>query len=270
LKRYLKKYQIRYYVNCYFMIIIKNEKEIGAMRRGGKILAEIMREIGKMVVPGKNTLELDKLAEKLVFDNGGKPAFKGFGGKNNPYPATLCVSFNDEIVHGIPNEKRIIKKGDIIKIDMGMEYEGMITDMARTFEVGSVSFVAHKLVKTTKEALDEGIKKIKDNARLNEYSQTVESYVRSCGFSAVRDLVGHGVGKKLHEDPQIPNYVWGGKDIILKEGMTLALEPMINEGTFSIKLLPNRWTYAAEDGKLSAHFEDTVLVRKNGCEILTR
>lgn len=252
------------------MIIIKTEKEIAAMRRGGKILAGIMNEIGRAIVPGKNTLELDKLAEKLVFNNGGYPAFKGQGEKKNPYPAVICVSINNEIVHGLPSDKRIIREGDIVKIDIGLKYENMITDMARTYEIGAVTPAAHKLVKATREALNESIKKIKAGARLSEYSQAVESYVRSFGFSVIRDLVGHGVGRELHEDPQVPNYKSSGKDIILKEGMTLALEPMINEGTDKIKILPDDWTFATRDGKLSAHFEDTVLVKKGGCEVLTR
>ncbi len=252
------------------MIIIKTEKEIEAMRRGGKILVGIMEKIERKIVSGISTLELDKLAEKLVFDNGGRPAFKRQGGKNNPYPATICVSINDEVVHGIPNEKIIIKEGDLVKIDIGMEFKGLITDMARTFEIGTVSEEAHKLVKVTKESLNQGISKIRAGAKLSEYSKIVENYVRSFGFSVVRDLVGHGVGRELHEDPQIPNYYWEAKDVILKEGMTLALEPMINQGTYKIKLESDGWTYITEDGKLSAHFEDTVLVRKGGCEILTR
>lgn len=252
------------------MIIIKTQKEIESMRRGGKILAGIMEEIERNIISGKNTLELDKLAEKLVFDNKGESAFKGQGEKNNPYPAVICVSLNNEVVHGLPSENKIIKEGDIVKIDIGMKYEGLITDMARTFEIGSVNPKAHKLVRATKEALDEGIKKIKAGAKLSEYSETVESYVYAFGFSVIRDLVGHGVGKNLHEDPQIPNYHWNAKDVILKEGMTLALEPMINEGIHKIKLGADGWTYVTEDGKLSAHFEDTVLVKKGGCEILTR
>jgi methionyl aminopeptidase len=252
------------------MIIIKNDKEIEAMRRGGKILAEIMSEIGKEIAPGKNTLQLDQLAERLVFDNGGEPAFKGQGEKNNPYPFTICSSINDEVVHGLPNRETIICEGDIVKIDIGMKRENLITDMTRTFEVGTVSPEAHKLVRATKEALDAGIGKIKAGAKLSEYSSTVESYAHSRGFSVVHELVGHGVGRILHEDPQIPNYKWNMKDVILKEGMTLALEPMINEKKREIKLADDGWTYVTQDGGLSAQFEDTVVVRKGGCEILTR
>ncbi len=252
------------------MILIKNAQEIEAMRRSGKILSSIMHEVGKKIAPGVNTLELDKLASELVFSNGGRAVFKGYGEKNNPYPASICASLNSEIVHGIPSAEKIIKVGDLVKIDMGIEIDGLITDMARTFEVGAVTSVARCLMDATREALNEGIGKIKAGARLSEYSRAVEDYVKVRGFSVVRDLVGHGVGRELHEDPQIPNYVWKQKDIILQEGMTLALEPMINEGTHYIKILADQWTYATKDGKLSAHFEDTVVVRKGGCEILTR
>lgn len=252
------------------MTVIKTEKEIVAMRRGGKILAAIMVEVGKKIAPGVNTLELDKLARELVFSNGARAAFLGYGEKNNPYPAAICASLNSEIVHGIPSAEKIIKKGDIVKIDMGIEIDGLITDMARTFEVGAVPPMAHQLVNATREALDEGIKKIQAGAKLSDYARAVEDYVKAHGFSVVRDLVGHGVGKQLHEDPQIPNYICKGNDVVLQAGMTLALEPMINEGTHYIKILPDGWTYATKDKKLSAHFEDTVLVKKGGCEILTR
>ena len=252
------------------MIIIKTEKEIDSMRRSGKVLASIMEEVGRKIAPGVSTLELDKLVRELVFRNGGSAAFLGYGAKSNPYPAAICASINSEIVHGIPSAEKIIKTGDIVKIDMGIEIEGMITDMARTFEVGAVPEVAHQLVKVTHEALNEGITQIKAGAKMLEYSAAVEGYAKAHGFSVIRDLVGHGVGRELHEDPQIPNYLWKRKDVILKEGMTLALEPMINVGTHYIKILADGWTYATKDGKLSAHFEDTVLVKKDGCEILTR
>lgn len=252
------------------MIIIKSQNEIDSMRRGGKILAEVMAEVGKNIAPGINTKSLDELAERLIFSSGGTPAFKGYGEADNPFPATLCISLNNEIVHGIPSADRIIQEGDLVKIDVGMKFEGMITDMARTFEVGAVSARSHELARTTREALNEGIKKIKAGAKMSEYSEAVEGYAKSRGFSVIRDLVGHGVGKELHEDPQIPNYRFRGQDLVWKEGMTIALEPMVNEGTHYIKILEDGWTFATKDKKLSAHFEDTVLVRKSGCEILTR
>ncbi|MFZ2225842.1 MAG: type I methionyl aminopeptidase [Candidatus Moraniibacteriota bacterium] len=252
------------------MIIIKSEKEIALMREGGKILAGIMNQLGESIFPGQNTGAINKLARELVFSYGGIPIFEGYGDKKRPYPATVCTSINSEIVHGIPDEKRIICPGDLVKLDIGMKYRGMITDMARTYGAGNISVEAQKLVDATRECLDEGIKTIKAGAKMSDFSRAVEKYVRARGFSVVRELVGHGVGRELHEDPCIPNYVTNSREIILQEGMTLALEPMINTGTHYIKLMSDGWTYATKDGKLSAHFEDTVSVTKNGAEILTR
>ncbi len=252
------------------MIIIKSKKEIEAMREGGIILAEIMNRLGEMVVPGNNTEEINKLAKKLVFDMNGVPVFEGYGDPKNPYPAAVCVSINEEIVHGIPSSARIIKNGDIVKLDIGMKYENLITDMARTFPAGEISADVQKLLNATKESLNEGIKIIKAGVKLSDYSRTIEHYVKLQGFSVVRELVGHGVGKKLHEDPYIPNFDMHGKEVILQAGMALALEPMVNAGTRYIKLLKDGWTYVTKDGKLSAHFEDTILVTENGAEILTR
>ncbi|MCX6761634.1 MAG: type I methionyl aminopeptidase [Candidatus Moranbacteria bacterium] len=252
------------------MIIIKSKKEIELMREGGQLLGQIMERLGEIIVPGQNTLEINKLARKLVFDMGGTPIFEGYGEPKNPYPAAVCASLNNEIVHGIPNKDRIIREGDLVKIDIGMKYKGMITDMARTFPAGKISSEAQKLLDTTKRCLDEGIKTIQVGAKLSDYGKAVESCAKAQGFSVVRDLVGHGVGKELHEDPQIPNYASGMREIILQEGMTLALEPMINAGTHYVKVLQDGWTYATKDGKLSAHFEDTVVVTKSGVEILTR
>lgn len=254
------------------MITIKTQKEIAVMREGGKILANIMEKLEKEIAPGKSTGELDKLAEELVFLVGGKPAFKEYGDPKNPYPATICASLNGEVVHGIPSENIILKKGDIVKIDVGLEYKGMITDMARTYPVGKISRRAERILEATKKSLEAGISRLKAGADLQDYSRAVQSYVESEGFSPVHDLVGHGVGRELHEDPIILNYILKNNQerIILKEGMTLALEPMINEGTFEIKLAKDGWTYLTADGKLSAHFEDTVVITEEGCEILTR
>lgn len=252
------------------MIIIKTPEEIAVMREGGHKLAAIMAELEKIIRPGQNTHEIDKLARKLVFDIGGIPIFEGFGEPDNPYPAAVCTSINNEIVHGIPRHDRIIAEGDLVKLDIGMKYKNMVTDMARTFAAGKIPENAYKLMKTTKESLDQGIKKLRAGGKLGDYSEAVEGYVCSRGFSVVRELIGHGVGHELHEDPQIPNYKTHGKETKLKEGMTLALEPMINEGTPKIKLMKDGWTYETVDGKLSAHFEDTVVITKGGCEILTR
>lgn len=252
------------------MIIIKSQKEIEVMRAGGKILSEIMQRLGEAVVPGNNTYEINKLARELVFSNGGVPIFEGYGDKKRPFPAAVCTSINNEIVHGIPNKNRVLCSGDLVKLDIGMKYLGMITDMARTFPVGRISNEAQKLLDATRECLNIGIKTIKAGVRLSDYGKSVEGYIKTQGFSVVRDLVGHGVGRELHEDPYIPNYFVKTREIILKEGMTLALEPMVNVGTHYIKLMSDGWTYATKDGKLSAHFEDTVVVTKNGAEILTR
>ena len=177
------------------------------MREGGKILAKIMEEIGKNIAPGKNTLELDKLAEKLVFASGGEPSFKGYGKEmGNPFPASICTSLNSEIVHGIPSAKIIIKDGDIFKVDIGMEYKGLHTDMARTFAVGQIPVEAQKLIVATEQSFWEGIQNLAEGKMLSDYSKAVQSYVEKNGFSIVRNLVGHGIGKKLHEDPSVPNY----------------------------------------------------------------
>jgi len=253
------------------VVIIKSKKEIEAMREGGKKLAEIMQQIEKAIFPGQNTEMLDKLAERLVFANGGEAVFKNFGKESgNPYPGNICASINSEIVHGIPDKNKKIQKGDIIKIDIGMRYKGLVTDMARTFLVEPVAPEAKKLVETTEQSFWEGVKKIKAGAGLCEYSRAVQKFVESRGFSVVRNLVGHGVGRELHEDPYVPNYyAKRDPDLRLKEGMTLALEPMVNAGSFYTVLEKNGWVFKTKDGKLSAHYENTIVVTKDGAEVLT-
>jgi len=253
------------------MISIKSEKEIEAMREGGKILAGIMEKIQAKIIPGANTLELDKLAEELVFACGGVPAFKNYGEENGkPFPATICASINSEVVHGIPNEKIILKDGDILKVDIGMKYKNFCTDMARTFPVGKISEKAKKLMEITEQSFWEGIKNLKDGGKLSDYSKAVQRFVEANGFSAVRNLVGHGIGMDLHEDPYVPNY-WNQKckDEKLKAGMALALEPMINEGTFETVLGHDGWVFKTKDGKLSAHYENTILITNGEPEVLT-
>ncbi|MBU2028859.1 type I methionyl aminopeptidase [Patescibacteria group bacterium] len=253
------------------MIIIKSKKEIAVMREGGKILAEIMRQLEKAIFPGQNTEALDKLAARLVFVNGGEAVFKNFGKESgHPYPGNICASLNNEIVHGIPDKKRKMQKGDILKIDIGMRYQGMITDMARTFLIGPVSEEARKLAEATEQAFWEGMKKIKAGTQLSDYSCAVQKFIESQGFSVVRNLVGHGVGRELHEDPYVPNY-YTKKDpsLRLEEGMTLALEPMVNAGSFHTVLAKNGWVFKTKDGQLSAHYENTIVVTKNGAEVLT-
>ena len=253
-------------------VTVKNEQEIKVMREGGKILAQILETVAKKIAPGANTLELDKLAEELIFARGGKPAFKNYGEENgNPFPATICASINDQIVHGIPSEKVVLQEGDILKIDIGMVKDGYCSDMARTYPVGKISPLAQKLISTTEDSFWAGVQKLRDGGRLSDYSKAVQAYAESRGFSVVRNLVGHGIGKDLHEDPYIPNF-WDRKqeDERLKAGMTLALEPMVNVGGFETILGHDGWVFKTLDGKLSAHYENTVLVTKGEPEILTK
>jgi len=253
------------------MITIKSKNEIEIMRKGCKILAEILTEVEKKVAPGKNTLELDKLAEELIFARGGRPAFKNYGEENGkPFPATICASVNDEIVHGIPDEKTILKEGDIFKVDIGMVYEGYCSDMARTYAVGKISSEAKKLIEVTDQCFWEGIKNLRNGGKLSDYSKTVQKYVEKNGFSVVRNLVGHGIGRDLHEDPHIPNF-WNRKqqDIELKAGMVFALEPMVNVGGFETIFGHDGWVFKTSDKKLSAHYENTVLITEGEPEVLT-
>jgi len=255
------------------MISIKSKKEIEIMRAGGRILAEVLASISEKVKAGTSAAELDKLARELIFSSGAKPSFLHYkpGGAGEGYPAALCVSVNDEIVHGLPLETKIIANGNLVKLDLGVEYENLFTDATVMVGVGKISPVAEKIMRVTKECLELGIKKIKPGASLNEYALAVEDHARENEFEIVRDLVGHGVGHAVHEPPQVFNYADRRmKEIILREGMTLALEPMVNEGTFEIVLAPDNWTYKTRDGKLNGHWEHTVVVTKDGCEVLTK
>ena len=252
-------------------ISIKTEQEIAIMQKAGHILAEIMQELEKEIKPGIDTLQLDKLAEELVFAHGAKAAFKGYGGGKNPFPATICASINDEVVHGIPNENRILNEGDLLKIDIGIKIDGYFSDMARTFAVGKISNEARKLLEFTEKSFWKGVAKLKNGANLSEYSKTVQKIVEEAGFSVVKNLVGHGIGKKLHEEPQVLNYFESGyRDIVLKKGMTLALEPMVNQGDYRTVLGKDGWVFATADGKLSAHYENTILITEKGIEVLTK
>jgi methionyl aminopeptidase len=251
-------------------IHIKTESEIAIMRNAGHALAEVMREIGDKVHAGVSTLEIDKLAEELILRAGGNPAFKGYGDSDNPFPATICASVNDEVVHGIPSDSIILKDGDIFKVDLGIEIEGFYSDMARTFAVGEISAEAQKLVDVTEQSFWKGIKNLKSGAMLSEFSKTAQKTVEDAGFSVVRNLVGHGIGKHLHEDPQVPNYFEKGfRDLVLEAGMTLALEPMVNVGTHLTELGSDGWVFLTADRKLSAHYENTILITENGVEVLT-
>jgi len=252
-------------------IHIKTESELAIMRLAGKKLAEVMQGLEKEIKPGVSTLAIDQLAEELILERGAIPAFKGYGGGKNPFPATICASINSEVVHGIPSAQRILKEGDIFKVDMGLEIDGFFSDMARTFAVGEISAEAEKLKEVTKQAFWQGIKGLKDGVMLSVYSKAAEKVVTQAGFSVVRNLVGHGIGKKLHEEPQVPNYfVKGFPDFKLKAGMTLALEPMVNAGDFKTVLGSDGWVFETKDGSLSAHYENTILITRNGVEILTQ
>jgi len=248
------------------MIIIKTPKEIELMREGGEILAKVLREVSLRVKPGVSTQELDSLAEELIIKSKGKPSFKGYKG----YPAALCASVNNEVVHGIPSSEKILKSGDIVGLDLGLEYKGCFTDMTITVPVGKVSKIAHKLIKVTKNSLTQGIRKIEPGNFISDISRAIQDYVERQGFSVVRDLVGHGVGREVHEDPPVPNFFDPNLESVkLREGMVLALEPMINMGSYEVEVLDDGWTVVTRDGFLSAHFEHTVAVTKEGYEILT-
>ena len=259
------------------MIYIKSKKEIDLMREGGKILAQVVSELENFLNHRDeaclvSTLDLDKLAEKLIKERGAVSAFKNYGQEwGNPFPGNICVSLNDEIVHGIGKKERIIKNGDLVKIDAGIIYKNYVTDMARTFIVGEGNDEAKKLVEVTEQCFWEGVKNLKEGKMLSEYSKAVQNYVEKNGFSVIRNLVGHGVGKNLHEDPQIPNY-YNKKfgDVRLEAGMVLALEPMVNVGSFENRIKKDGWTFVTKDGKLSAHYENTVVITKTGVEVITQ
>lgn len=252
--------------------LIKTEEEIARLKESGKRLAHVLEKIMTTVAPGLSTKDVDALSEQLIRESGGIPIFKGYGGgSGRPFPATLCTSLNEEVVHGIPNTERKIRTGDLLKLDIGMRFEGMVTDMARTVRVGEVTPEAEKLAAVTEESLKRGIAELRPGARISAYARAVQSYVEGNGFSVVRDLVGHGVGHELHEEPQIPNYVSREMDdFVVEKGMTLALEPMVNMGTFAVKIARDGWTFVTVDGKWSAHYEDTVVITENGAEVVTR
>ncbi|MBI2459328.1 MAG: type I methionyl aminopeptidase [Parcubacteria group bacterium] len=255
------------------MITIKKDNEIELLRQGGKILARILKQLLDEVKSGISTGHLEQMADFLIRQAGGWPAFKGFKSDKNdqPYPTVLCASINNEVVHAPSLPSRQLKSGDIVGIDIGLEYENFYTDMAATVAVGKVSREAQKLIRATKEALVLGIKEVRPGNSLNNIGKVIEQYAKANNFSVVRDLAGHGVGYAVHEDPQIPNYdLADNKKIILKPGMVLAIEPMVNVGGWRVKDGPDKFTVLTADGGLSAHFEHTVLVTERGHEILTK
>lgn len=268
------------------MIKIKNANEIELMRQGGKILALVLSEVAQKIKPGVTTKELDELAENLIYQNGALPGFKGF----DDYPAALCTSINEEIVHALPSSRQL-KDGDIIGLDLGVLYpsehcascamsqgcggqRGLYTDAAITVAVGNASQEARKIIEVAKGALAVAIDKIKPGRKLSEVSSAIEDFVKKQGFAVIRELIGHGVGYELHEDPEIPNFNFANtrqfKDAVLQEGMTLAIEPMLAAGSHKIKKSKDKFGYLTEDDSLAAHFEHTVVVTEKGCEILTK
>jgi methionyl aminopeptidase len=253
------------------MITIKTPEEIKILREGGKQLASVLYQVAEKAKPGIATIELDELAEKLIKKAGCEPSFKNYKTKEDkiPYPASLCVSVNDEIVHGIPSRDRILKEGDIVGLDLGMKYKNLYTDMAITVPIGKINKQAKKLIETAEKSLAEGIRIIKEGNYIGDIGFAIQKYVEKKGFSVVRKLVGHGVGHKAHEDPEIPNFGKKGTREILKSGMVLALEPMITAGSPDIVLDSDNWTWKTKDGSSAAHFEHTVAVTKNGAEIIT-
>ncbi len=243
----------------------KTEAELAVMRQAGRIVAEILDELEKAVAPGVTTWDLDQLAERLIAQKGAKPAFKGYNG----FPAVLCASVNEEVVHGIPSRKKKLQEGDLMKLDFGVKYQGFFGDSARTVPVGQVSDEARRLLETTRDALMRGIAAMVVGNRLGDVGAAVQGHVEGRGFSVVRDFVGHGIGKALHEPPQVPNYGEAGSGIKLRAGMVIALEPMVNAGTPHVKVLDDDWTAVTTDNKWSAHWEHTVAITDRGPEILT-
>ena len=246
------------------MITIKTKEEIEKIRKANQIVAFTLNELSKIVKPGITTIELDRLAEKIIRDKGATPAFKGYRG----FPASLCASVNEEVVHGIP-KKRKLKEGDIISLDLGSCLNGYYGDAAITLPVGNVDEKATLLMRVTKEALYKGIEKARVGNHLYDISFAIQQWAESHGFSVVRDFVGHGIGRQLHEDPKVPNYGLPNRGPLLKEGMVIAIEPMINEGRWEVKVLNDGWTVVTIDGKRSAHFEHTIAITNDGPKILS-
>ena len=247
------------------MIVLKTGRELQIMREACRISAGALQTAGKAVEPGVTTAELDKLAEDFIRSQGGEPNFKNYEG----YPATACISINNEVIHGIPTNKRKLQKGDIVSIDLGAKFGGYHGDNAATFACGDISAEAKRLIDTTRESLYKGIAAAVSGGRIGDISHAVQSYVEAQGYSVVRQFVGHGIGTHLHEPPEVPNFGNAGRGIRLMPGMTLAIEPMVNAGKSDVRILPDGWTVLTMDGSLSAHFEHTVVITADGPKIMT-
>jgi methionyl aminopeptidase len=253
------------------MIICKSDAEIELMHKAGRIVARVLKEVEEVVKPGITTDYIDKIAEDIIISEKAVPAFKGYMGRisKRPFPSSICISINEEVVHGIPS-KRVINDGDLVSIDVGVKINGFYGDAARTFMIGDVSKTAERLCNATRDALNKSIKKCIIGNRLSDISNTIESRALEDGFSVVKDFVGHGIGRNMHEDPQILNYGPPGQGPVLKKGMVLAIEPMFNQGNSDVIILSDQWTVVTRDKKLSCHFEDSVAVSESSPLILTR
>lgn len=247
-------------------VTIKSSREVELMREAGKVLAKTHEELAKRLKPGISTWEIDHIGEEIIRSYGCIPSFKNYNG----YPASICVSVNDEVVHGIPHKKHFIREGDIVSLDAGVIYRGYHSDAARTHAIGEVSEEAKQLIAVTRQCFYEGIKFAKPGNHLNDISKAIQRYAESFGYGVVRDLVGHGIGSHLHEDPEVPNFARRRKGILLRPGMTLAIEPMINAGGYEVLWMDDDWTVVTEDGSLSAHYENTILITEDEPEILSR
>ena len=248
------------------MIMLKSPREIELMRRGGQVLAAVMTMLRGFVKPGMSTLEIDEEVEAFIVARGAKPAFKGYRG----FPATVCISINEEIVHGIPSPHRRVKEGDIVGLDLGCIVEGYYADCAFTMAIGEIPPRVHELLDVTRQSLELAIEQCRPGQRLSDVSHAVQEHVEAHGFGIVRAFVGHGIGRNLHEDPQIPNFGEPGRGPQLKPGMVLAIEPMVTMGSYDVKILDDGWTAVTRDGSLAAHFEHTIAVTDNGPDVLTR
>ena len=246
-------------------VTIKSPREIELMREAGRILAKTHEELAKNLRPGMSTWDIDHMGEETIRSYGCIPSFKNYNG----YPASICVSVNDEVVHGIPHKEHFLDEGDIVSLDAGVIYKGYHSDAARTYGIGEIDDDAKKLIEVTRQSFFEGIKFAKAGNHLNDISAAIQKYAESFGFGVVRDLVGHGIGSHLHEDPEIPNFARKRKGILLQPGMTLAIEPMITEGSYEVVWLDDDWTVMTEDGGWAAHYENTILITENEPEILS-
>ncbi len=247
------------------MIILKNDNEIRKMKEAGRIVEEALRLMEANIRPGISTFHLDRIAEEFITKQGAVPSFKGYGG----FPGSICASVNDVVIHGIPSKEVILKEGDIISVDMGALKDHYHGDAARTFMVGEVSQTAKDLIRVTEESFFRGLEAFRAGNRLGDISSAIETHITAAGFGIVRDFVGHGIGRNLHEQPNVPNYGRPGLGPVLREGMVLAIEPMVNVGSYEVKVLKDNWTVKTRDGSLSAHYENTVALTEQGPQLLT-